>query len=111
MWLVEAAGSGWDEDVACSVAVLVEATGSGRDEDVACSVAVLFLSFVFALGLSKPAAPSNAFATVLLAMLRSRWAVTLLNSTEDVYSALEPICILSWWLRWLQRRHDSGGDV
>ena len=33
---VEAAGSGGDEDVACSVAVL--------DEDVACSVAVLFLN-------------------------------------------------------------------
>ena len=52
---MEAAGSGGDEDVACSVAVL--------DEDVACSVAVLFLSSFVFLGFSKPAARSNADAT------------------------------------------------
>ena len=52
----EAAGSGGDEDVACSVAVL--------DEDVACSVAVLFLSS-FLLCLSKPAARSNALAAAM----------------------------------------------
>ena len=53
---MEAAGSGGDEDVACSVAVL--------DEDVACSVAVLFLSCLV-MGLSKPAAVSNAIATAM----------------------------------------------
>ena len=50
---MEAAVSGWDEDVACSVAVLV--LGSVA----ACSVAVL----VF--GLSKPAAASSAFADAM----------------------------------------------
>ena len=53
---MEAAGSGRDEDVAGSVAV--------PEEDVACSVAVLFLSS-FVLGLSKPAALSNAFADAM----------------------------------------------
>ena len=53
---VEAAGSGGDEDVACSVAVL--------DEDVACSVAVLFLSSLLLLQ-SKPDAVSNAFAAAM----------------------------------------------
>ena len=46
---MKAAGSGRDEDVACSVAVL--------DEDVACSVAVLFSR--------KPVARSNAFAAAM----------------------------------------------
>ena len=54
---VEAAGSGGDEDVACSVAVL--------DEDIACSVAVLFLRS-FLLSLSKPAAVSNAIAAAMI---------------------------------------------
>ena len=70
---VEAAGSGGDEDVACSVAVL--------DEDGACSVAVLFLS--------KPAAVSNALAT---AMEEQRMLCSNLQcSTGEVCSMLEPI--------------------
>ena len=52
---MEAAVSGWDEDVACSVAVLVSGSFA------ACSVAVLVP------GLSKPAAASNAFADAAVA--------------------------------------------
>ena len=54
--VAEAAGSGGDADVACSVAML--------DEDAACALAMLFLisSLFFE---SKPAAQSNAFAAAM----------------------------------------------
>ena len=83
---MEAAGSGGDEDVACSVAVL--------DEDAACSVAVLFLIislFFSSKPATVPAAQSNAFATAIEELRACRGAGTRILLEQPALLSEAPV--------------------